>query len=277
MKRILTIQDISCIGKCSITVALPIISALGIETAIIPTSVLSTHTMFKNFTFKDLTDQIVPIANHWKSENFIFDSIYTGYLGTIEQIDIIENLFDEFKTDDNFIVVDPAMADNGKLYPAFNESYAKAMAKFCGKADIIIPNITEASFMTGFPYKETYDENYVKEMLKELSKLGSRISILTGVSLMEGSTGVLGYDKETDEFFHYEHDLINVNYHGTGDIFASSFVGAMTNNFTWQEAIPVAADYTAECIRLTVDDPNGRDYGVNFEQAIPYLLKRIGK
>ncbi len=277
MKRILTIQDISCVGKCSLTVALPIISALGVETAIIPTGVLSTHTMFNNYTFKDLTDQIVPITNHWKDEGIDFDCIYTGYLGSLDQIDIIANLFDDFKTEDNLIVVDPAMADNGKLYPAFDETFAKAMAKLCGKADIIVPNITEASFMTGLEYKESYDEEYIKEMLRALADLGAKTSILTGVGYKEDCTGVMGYDKKEDKFFYYEHELIEKSYHGTGDIFSSTLVGAMQNDLTWQEAIPIAADYTAKSIQLTVDDPNGREYGVNFEQAIPYLLKRIGK
>lgn len=277
MKRILTIQDISCVGKCSLTVALPIISAMGVETAIIPTAVLSTHTMFKNFTFHDLTDEIVPITNHWKSENIGFDSIYTGYLGSIDQIEIIANLFDEFKTEDNLIIVDPVMADNGKLYPAFDEAFASKMATLCAKADIILPNITEASFMTGMEYKEKYDEEYIKEMLIKLSNLGAKISVLTGVSFNEGTTGVMGYDREKGEYYYYPHKRIDAVYHGTGDIFASTFVGAMGNNLTWKEAIPVAADYTAKCIELTLADKKGRWYGVNFEEAIPYLLKRIGK
>jgi len=277
MKRILTVQDISCVGKCSLTVALPIISALGIETAIIPTAVLSTHTMFKNFTFHDLTDEIVPITRHWKSENIGFDCIYTGYLGSLKQIEIISNLFDDFKTEDNLIIVDPVMADNGKLYPAFDEVYASRMTTLCAKADIIIPNITEASFMTGMEYKETYDESYISEMLHKLAELGAKISVLTGVSFKEGTTGVMGYDRGKDEFFYYPHKRIDASYHGTGDIFASTFVGAIGNGLTWKEAIPVAADYTAKCIEVTLADKNGRWYGVNFEECIPYLLKRMEK
>lgn len=277
MKRILTIQDISCVGKCSLTVALPIISAAGVETAIIPTAVLSTHTMFKNFTFRDLTDEIVPITNHWKNENIGFDCIYTGYLGSIDQIDIIANLFDEFKTENNLIVVDPVMADNGKLYPAFDKNFAAKMTTLCSKADIIIPNITEASFMTGMEYRESYDEAYIKEMLNKLAALGAKISVLTGVSFKEGTTGVMGYDRENDEYYYYQHKRINASYHGTGDIFASTLVGALGNGLSWKEAIPIAADYTAKCIELTLADKNGRWYGVNFEEAIPYLLKRLGR
>ena len=275
MKRIVTIQDISCVGKCSLTVALPIISAMGVEAAILPTAVLSTHTMFQNFTCKDLTDQIEPIAEHWKKENFLFDAVYTGYLGSFEQIDLMKKFFEDFKTESNILFVDPAMADNGKLYPAFDEAFAKHMATLCAKADIIVPHITEACFMTGMEYKTEYDEAYVKEMLQKLSALGAKISILTGVSFSEGKTGVMGYDKENDEFAYYEHDKLPVSFHGTGDIFSSTCVGAMMNGMNWKEAVKVAADYTSECIRITLEDPAKPWYGVNFEQAIPYLVERI--
>ena len=277
MKRIVTIQDISCVGKCSLTVALPIISAMGIETAILPTAVLSTHTMFSNFTFKDLADQIEPIAEHWKKENMTFDAVYTGYLGSFEQIDLMKDFFDQFNSDSNILFVDPAMADNGKLYPAFDEAFAKHMATLCAKADIIVPNITEGSFMTGMEYKTDYDEAYVKEMLQKLCDLGAKISILTGVSFEEGKTGVMGYDKEKNEYAYYEHDKLPVSFHGTGDIFSSTCVGAMINGMDWKDAVKVAADYTSECIRLTLEDPAKPWYGVNFEQAIPYLVEKIRK
>ncbi len=149
MKRIVTIQDISCVGKCSLTVALPIISATGVEAAIIPTAVLSTHTMFKNFTCKDLDDQILPIAEHWKNEGITFDAFYTGYLASAQQIAKVIKLIDDLKTEGNLVIIDPAMADNGKLYPAFDEDFPKEMAKLCAKADIVLPNITEACFHQG--------------------------------------------------------------------------------------------------------------------------------
>lgn len=275
MKRIVTIQDISCVGKCSLTVALPIISAMGVETAIIPTAVLSTHTMFQNFTFRDLTEEIIPITNHWLQENLTFDAVYTGYLGSLEQVDIMSEVFGKLKTDNNLIFVDPVMADNGKLYPAFDTVFAKKMAALCEKADIIVPNITEACFMTDTEYKEAYDKDYVEGLLQKLSALGARIAVLTGVSLEEGKTGVVGYEKATGEYFYYIHDKLEKNYHGTGDIFSSTCIGAMMQGKTWQEALVIAADYTAECIRLTMEDPEGRSYGVNFEQGIPFLLKEL--
>lgn len=275
MKRIVTIQDISCVGKCSLTVALPIISAMGVETGIIPTAVLSTHTMFQNFTVRDLTEEIRPITHHWKNEGIGFDGIYTGYLGSFEQIDLMVELFRSFKTSKNLILVDPVMADNGKLYPAFDEAFAKKMATMCAEADMIVPNITEACFMTDTPYKEVYDEAYVKDLLGKLSQLCPGVCVLTGVSFEPGKTGVMGYEKATGEYFYYCHEKLSRSYHGTGDVFSSTCMGAMMQGKKWQEAVTIAADYTKECIRLTIADPEGRNYGVNFEQAIPYLLERM--
>ena len=277
MKKILTIQDISCLGKCSLTVALPIISAMGVETVILPTAVLSTHTMFKNFTVKDLMDQLVPITDHWKAEGVRFDAIYTGYLGSAEEIEIVKKIFDEFKTDDTLIFIDPVMADNGKLYPAFDEKYAKENAKLCGKADIIVPNITEACFMTDTEYKEVYDEAYIKELLQKLAALGAKKVVLTGVSLSDGKTGVYGLDSETGETFIYQNDRVDASFHGTGDIFASVSVGALTRGLSQEEAFKLAADYTADTIKATVENPEKPWYGVDFEATIPELVTRLGK
>ncbi len=276
MKRILTIQDISCLGKCSLTIALPVISATGVETVILPTAVLSTHTMFKNFTVKDLSDQIDPIKDHWLSENVRFDAIYTGYLGTIEQIDQMKELFNDFRHDGMTIFVDPVMADNGKLYPAFDMDYVKKNAELCANADIIVPNITEAAFMTGMEYKEEYDEAYIKEMLQKLNEFGAKVSVLTGVSLSPGKTGVMGYDRDADDYFVYQNDRIDASYHGTGDLFSSSCIGAMMRGKSWQEAMKIAADYTAYTIEVTLQNPDKPWYGVDFEATIPELIKKLG-
>lgn len=277
MKRIVTIQDISCIGRCSITVALPIISAMGIETAIIPTAVLSTHTAFRNFTCKDLDDQIEPITNHWIEEKLDFSCIYTGYLANTRQIDLVEGVIEKFSNKDNLIIVDPAMGDNGRLYPAFEDSFAKEMCRLCAKADVILPNITEACYLTGTQYLEVYDESYIKELLQKLAKLGSNICILTGVGFENGKTGVYGYEGSTDSYYYYEKDRVAGMFHGTGDIFASTFTGAMMNEKSWKESVQIAADYTARCIEATLEDEKRCWYGVNFEQEIPYLLRCIGK
>ena len=276
MKRILTIQDISCVGKCSLTVALPIISAMGVEAAVMPTAVLSTHTQFSGFTFRDLTDDMLPIAKHWKNENIDFDAIYTGYLGSFEQLDIVGKIFDDFKTPKTKIIVDPVMADGGKLYKGFTEEFAHSMASLCSKADVIVPNLTEASFMLGVPYVgDDYDEKYIKEMLSKLCALGTKTAVLTGVSLNSGKLGVMSLDSQSGEYFYYEREHLPVAYHGTGDIFASTFTGALSLGKPTSEALRIATDYTVECISLTLADENRRTYGVNFEQAIPYLVERI--
>ena len=275
MKRILTIQDISCLGKCSVTVALPVISAMGVETVILPTAVLSTHTMFKNFTVKDLSDQLEVITAHWKSEGVTFDAIYTGYLGTAEEIEAAKRIFDDFGTEDNVIFVDPVMADNGKLYPAFDESYAARNATLCAKADVIVPNITEACFMTGMPYREQYGEDYIRELLQKLSALGADVAVLTGVSLSAGKTGVMGFDRKTREYFTYQNDRVDASYHGTGDIFSSVCVGALMRGLDLPGAMKLAADYTADTIRATLENPEKPWYGVDFEATIPQLVSAL--
>ena len=272
MKRVLTVQDISCLGKCSITIALPVISALGSETVILPTALLSTHSIFESFTCKDLSDQIMPIAQHWQSQDVKFDAIYTGYLGTMEEIDMMKEIVRMFGGEDTLVIVDPAMGDKGVLYPAFDEAYALKNRELCGIADIVLPNITEASFMTGLPYKEEYDEAYVKEMLQALHALGAEVSILTGVSLEPGKTGIMGYDSRNDSYFSYQNEKIGAQFHGTGDLFASTFVGEVMKGLDWTDAIRIAADYTAHTIAVTMENPKKSWYGVDFETTIPDLI-----
>lgn len=274
MKRIATIQDISCLGKCSLTVALPIISATGVEAAIIPTAVLSTHTMFKNFTCKDLDDQIIPIAKHWKEENISFDAFYTGYLASEGQIQKVIDVINQLKNSSTLTIVDPAMADNGKLYPAFSDTFPKEMAKLAGVADIVLPNITEACLMTDTPYKEEYTEDFAKEVVIKLAKLGAKKVILTGANF-DGKYGVMVYDSLTQEFFTYFHQKHPVSYHGTGDIFSSTFTGAYVGGKSITDSIKIAADYTSECIRITAENSKSNWYGVDFETAIPYLIKKL--
>lgn len=277
MKRILTIQDISCLGKCSITVALPVISAMGVETTILPTAVLSTHTMFQNFTVKDLTDQLVPITEHWKKEGIHFDAIYTGYLGSDEEIEIVKKIFADFGGDDTLVFVDPVMADHGKLYPAFDEAYAKHNASLCGAADIIVPNLTEACFMTGTEYREDYDEAYIKDLLAKLAALGSKVVVLTGIAFGAGKNGVYGLDTVSGEYFAYENDHIDAAYHGTGDVFSSVSVGGIVRGLSYADAFALAADYTADTIRETLKNPDKPWYGVDFEATIPELVKMLAE
>lgn len=277
MKRVVTIQDISCIGKCSLTVALPIISAMGIETAVIPTAVLSTHTMFNNFTFRDLSQDIPLIQKHWKNEKIDFDAIYTGYLGSIEQIEMLKEFFKEFKTEKNFIFIDPVMGDNGKMYIGFDQEFALQMKELCKMADIIVPNITEATYMLQKEYKENYSEQEIKELLLELADLGPKQVILTGISFEDNELGVMSYNKETNEFFTYFREKIPVKYHGTGDIFASTLIGAILNDNTLENSLEIAVDYVWETINETYKEKKEDAYGVNFENKIPFLISRRKK
>jgi pyridoxine kinase len=272
MKRVLTVQDISCIGKCSLTIALPVISALGSETVILPTALLSSHTVFSGFTFKDLSDQIGPITQHWLNEGITFDAIYTGYLGTAEQIDQMKEIFRAFRGEDTFIFVDPVMADFGKLYTNFDMDYVSKNKELCAEADIIVPNITEGALMTGMEYREEHTEAYIQEMLAKLSELGAPVTVLTGVSFEKGMTGIMGYDRRTDEYFLYQTEKVDAQFHGTGDLFSSVCVGEMLRGKTWQEAMRIAADHTKHTIDVTMKDPDRPWYGVDFEATLPDLI-----
>lgn len=278
MKRILTIQDISCIGKCSLTVALPIISAFGIETAIVPTAVLSTHTYFKNFTFRDLTDDLDSIKSHWGNEGFEFEAIYTGYLGSDRQIAIVSDYIDTFRKPGTKVIVDPAMADGGKLYAGFDKFFASKMKDLCKKADIILPNISEAAFLTDSPYPgEEAKEEEIKALLIKLSKLGARLSVITGVSFKDGTFGFMGYDNESHNFIQFGTPKINMRSHGTGDIFASTFTGAVSSGYSEFDSLVIASKYTSKCIENSYNDPERVEYGVNFELELPYLLSLTKK
>ncbi len=272
-KKILTIQDISCVGQCSLTVALPILSACGLETCILPSAVLSTHTGgFSGFTFRDLTDDMPLIQEHWKKEGIRFGAIYTGYLGSIKQIGYVENILNTMGTEDCVRIVDPAMADNGKLYSIFNDEYVAAMRGLCGSADILIPNITEACFLANVEYRETYDEAYVKGLLDKLSELGSKTIVLTGVSYSPEKTGVVVY--EGGAIRYYEHSRVSKGCHGTGDIYASAFTGALMRGKEIFEAAKIAADYTVKCIVNTQGDAE-HWYGAKFETALSDLIDML--
>ena len=272
-KRVLTIQDISCVGQCSLTVALPIISACGLETAILPSAVLSNHTGgFKSWTFRDLTDDMPDIEKKWVEEGITFDAIYTGYLGSARQIDIVKHIFQTCLKPGGLRIVDPAMADNGKLYTGFDMAFVKEMAKLCESADYILPNITEASLITGIDYRESYDEAYVLEQAKKLAELGPKSVILTGISYEPSTTGVVIYENE--KMSYYQHYRLPKGSHGTGDVYASSFTGALMHGKSSYEAAKIAADYTVKCIENTVDDPD-HWYGVKFEAVLPELIRAL--
>ncbi|MBQ7363438.1 MAG: pyridoxamine kinase [Clostridia bacterium] len=274
MKRIMTVQDISCVGKCSLTVALPIISAAGVEAGVLPTAVLSTHTAFPKFTFCDLTEEIQPISDTFSELGIDFDAIYTGYLGSFKQLELVSDFIDRHGKGAT-VVIDPVMADNGKLYSGFTPEFAASMAKLCSKADLIIPNITEASFMLGVPYNPNYDEAYVRELLRKLAGLGCRCAALTGIGFKEDEIGVYMYDSEKDSYYFYANEKLPASFHGTGDVYASATLGALMRGHSTENALRIAVDFTLECMRKTMQDENHRFYGVNFEEALPYYIELL--
>ncbi len=271
--KIFTIQDISCVGQCSLTVALPIISACGIETCVLPSAVLSTHTAgFSGYTFRDLTEDMPAIKDHWVKEGIAFDAIYTGYLGSTKQIDYVRDIFGAVGTKNCIKIVDPAMADNGNLYPGFDAAFVEAMKGLCGVADYVVPNITEACFLTGVEYRTEYDRAYVDLLLEKLVALGCKNVIFTGISYAPDKTGVVVY--EDGKYSYYEHAKLSNSCHGTGDVYASAFVGALVRGKSAYDAAKIAADYTVECIKATAEEEN-HWYGAKFEPVIPKLIAAL--
>lgn len=276
-KRVLAVHDISCIGKCSLTVALPILSAVGLETSVLPTAVLSTHTGgFTGYTYRDLTSDIEPIVAHWKTLGFKLDAIYTGYLGSFEQLRLVSMLIEELADKDTLILMDPVMADNGKLYPGFVPEFAQGMAKLCAKADIIVPNLTEAAFILGEEYVGTdYSKGYIEELLKKLTALGPKKAVLSGVSFEKGKLGAAAYDSDSGEYCYYFADEIEGYYHGTGDVFGSALLAAVLNGKTLAETIKVAVDFTVGSIARTKAAGTDVKYGVDFENGLGDLIKAV--
>ena len=267
-KRILTIQDISCVGQCSMTVAMPILSACGHETCILPTALLSTHTGgFGKPAVIHFGEELEAVADHWKANGITFDAILVGYLGSIAAIEMTERILKELLAPDGISLVDPAMADHGKLYSGFDSEYARAMERLCRQADIILPNITEAAMFAGVEYRENLDENYVRELLQNLNH---SCVILTGTGFREGETGAAVYRDGT--VVYYTHPKVGKNFHGTGDMFAACFTGALMQGKSLKSSVRIAADFVCMAIENTCAAP-AHWYGVKFETALPDLIR----
>lgn len=277
LKRVAAIHDLSGFGKCSLTVALPILSAAGIETSALPTAVLSTHTGgISGYTYRDLTDDMLPILQHWKSIGIQFDAIYSGFLGSFEQIDIVKEFFRTFKTPDNLILVDPVMADNGEMYKIFTPEFASGMRSLCEMADIIVPNLTEAALLSGETYNPgPYTRSYIENLLKKLSDSGPQKIVLTGVFFDDNDLGVATYDKATGETGYYFVPKIPGYYHGTGDIFASALLSGLLNGFSLKNSAAIAVRFTTNSISKTYEAKTDHRFGVNFEQSIPEFLQDL--
>jgi pyridoxine kinase len=253
---------------------LPILSAAGIETSILPTAILSTHTGgFTGYTFRDLTEDVRPICQHWQTLDLAVDAIYTGYLGSQEQQRLIADIFANFGAADTLIMVDPAMADEGRLYPAFDNEFALGMRDLVTTADLIVPNLTEAALLLQKPYQGSdYTQGYLEQTLRELAALGPRQVVVTGVSFAPDRLGAAAYDRETGHFDYYFTERVEGYYHGTGDIYSSVLLAALLNDRGLGEAIGVACEFTVGAIRRTAQAGTDPKYGVDFEHQLGQLL-----
>ena len=277
-KRVMAVHDISCFGRCSLTVALPILSAAGLETSVIPTAVLSTHTGgFTGYTCRDLTDDILPIAKHWKSLGLRFDAIYTGYLGSTRQLSLVSELIDDFRTEDSTVLVDPVMADHGKMYVHFDPAFAAGMAKLCAKADIVVPNMTEAAFLLGETYHPgPHPREYVAGLLGRLCALGPKQAVVTGVLTDGGELGAACLDTRTGALHFAFQEKIEGFYHGTGDVFGSALLAALMNGRPLPKAAETAVRFTQRAIARTKAAGTDLRFGVDFEAELPALIKDLG-
>ena len=277
-KKVLTVQDVSCFGQCSTTVALPILSACGVETAIMPSAILSTHTGgFSGFTFRDLTEDLPKIMEHWIKEGIAFDAIYTGYLGSKRQIDIVKQLFDNLLKPKGKRVVDPAMADNGKLYTGFDKEFVNEMKRLVAVSDIILPNMTEAALLADIEIVlENQSMDYIQGIINKLRELGAKDIVLKGIKNVEGKLGIAIYESEKDSLEIFYTERIDRDSHGTGDCYASAFTGSLMQGKSLNEAVSLAAEFVSMAIIKTMDDEDHR-YGVKFEKALPVLVRELNK
>lgn len=272
MKRIVTIQDFSCVGNCSLTAAIPVLSAAGVECCGIPTALLSNHTGFPEFYSVDLTDELLPISRQLKKENIDFDGIYTGYIASCEQVGLIEQFIREFRKPEAPVFIDPVMGDNGRLYAALTEDYPQRMRSFISCADIITPNITEACLLTGRSFNPTPTLHETKEMLKELCSLGVKYAVITGFS-EKGQLGAVGcFDGEFTECLTPRKD---VACSGTGDVFASALLGAVLRGVDPAAALNIATKFTYAAVEYTAEAPDRRFYGIHFQPVLGEYIKML--
>ena len=268
-KRVLAVHDISCVGRCSLTVALPVLSAMGFETSILPTSILSTHTGgFEGYTYRDLAEDMNPVADHWRALGLRFDAIFTGWLGTHRHVKNLDHLLSAVGAGAQ-LIVDPVMGDNGKLYATLDGDYVDAMRSYCARAEVLLPNITEAAILTGtdYPYPG-YNKTWVCDMLRRLTDIGPRVAVLTGVSLMPGRIGAAALDRKGERLLYFDDDFIPGMWHGAGDVFGSVLVGAHLRGLPLDRALGQAVRFTTRCIRRTRDAGTDERLGLQFEPEL---------
>lgn len=268
MNRVLSVQDLSCLGKCSLTVALPVLSAMGCSATALPTTLLSTHTAFPAPHRRSLTEDLDAICAHWKSIGAEFDTVCTGYLADPLQVEAVSRVLDAFP--EALHIVDPVMGDHGRLYSAMTPEQVQAMKALCRRADVVLPNVTEAAMLTALPYRQTADPGYYRALLEAMEQFGAKSVILTGVSLEVGMLGCFGKDELGT--FSCQNEKINRQCHGTGDLFAAVVAGAMTRGKSAREAASLAAAFTRRVVEHT---PVPTPFGTEFEKCLPWLWQSL--
>lgn len=274
-KRIAAIHDISGFGKCSLTIALPVISASGVECACIPTALLSTHTAIRGFRIQDLSSEIVPIAKHWHDLGVHFDGIYSGYLASPEQAELLETVIEELKEEHTLVIIDPVMADEGVYYSKLDDRMCQAFRRLCASADVITPNITEAALLVGIPYEAApHRPEYIRQLLDGLSGLCSGVIALTGVHPTAEEVGVVALNAATGERYMHTSPIQQGIFYGTGDIFASALAALLVRGVEMNAALKLSLDLVNRSICRTACSDAPREYGVDFESVLPdYILE----
>ncbi len=275
-KQVLAIHDLSCVGRCSLTVALPVLSAAGLHVSVLPTALLSTHTgEFTGYTNLDLTQEMAKIYAHFQTLPLRFDGLYSGFLGSWEQLALVEDVFAHYRRAGTLLLVDPVMADHGKLYATYTETLARDMGRLCRQADVIVPNLTEAAILLEASYREQPSFPQVEAMLRALHKrYGCRQAVITGI-LRDGLLGAAAYDAQRDcVFFHGQPPMDHVFY-GTGDVLASALLAGLMRGRSLSQATTLAVDFTYQSMLHTLDNGLPLRYGVAFEQALPMLVRSL--
>ena len=277
-KRAIAVHDISCVGRCSLTVALPILSAAGIETSVLPTALLSTHTgEFTGYTHLDLSSQLQPISEHLQSLNLTWDAFYSGYIASTEQVAQVLDVLERLQGENTHVFVDPAFADHGQIYALLGDKMPQYMKKLVEKADTIVPNLTEACFLLGKPYNPNIAPEQVEEICLELARLGPKQIIITGIESKNNTTSIVLYDRNSYAPRWLHAPLQNGIFHGTGDVFASFVLAGLLNDFDLYTSTKMALDLTQKSIQLTLHEKQPLRYGVRFEKVIPLLIEELSK
>lgn len=269
MKSVLSVQDLSCVGRCSLTVALPVLSAMGCRCSVLPTAVLSTHTGFPNPEIIPLTEYIDLFGSHFRSVGVSFDAVTTGYMADSAQADAVCRLLAHYRKQGSTIVVDPAMGDHGHLYSRLNDNHVDSMAKLCSQGDILLPNVTEAALLTGLPYRASVDNEYLLSLAEKLlNRFPAKAVVITGVTGKDGTIGFYGSNREGQVFSYYA-PVIPRQCHGTGDLFSAVFTGSILRDGSVYDSGVLAADFVRRCVANT---PEATPYGVEFETQLSHIF-----